>query len=213
MRTRRLAHGWELTGLPGLSPHLVAEFIRPALRAVPGSLAARLGPCRLSLPARLRNPDLSSRWTQTGERLEIEVATEGTEEHDVAMELLLCLGQALWETAGPGNRTAYLKLLLEEIEAEVSGEIDEQALEEKRLVLASRLSARSPRRFQRYARASFAGTLAEYLHCLWHDVTIRTGPDHLPALWLRRRLETLARWFPPDRGYRLFAGKTQTTGR
>ena len=210
MGTRRLAHGWELTDQPGLSPHLVAELIRPALRAVPAALAARLGACRIWLPSELENPDLSSRWTQTGERLEIEVATEGTEEHDVAMELLLCLGQALWETAGPGDRAAYLKLLLEEIEAEVSGEIDEQALREKRLALASRLSARSRRRLERYACASFAGTVAEYVHCLWHDVTIRTGPDYLSAPWLRRRLETLARWFPPGRGYRLFGQKTQT---
>jgi hypothetical protein len=34
---------------------------------------------------------------------------------------------------------------------------------------------------------------AEYVHCLWHDVTIRTGEEYLPAPQLRRRLELLAR--------------------
>src|ERR1035437_4974519 len=35
-----------------------------------------------------------------------------------------------------------------------------------------------------------------------HEVTVRTGPDYLPVAPLRRRLELLARWFPPNRGYR-----------
>jgi hypothetical protein len=46
--------------------------------------------------------------------------------------------------------------------------------------------------------------MAEYVRRLWHEVTVRTGPDYLPAAPLRRRLELMARWFPPNRGYRLF---------
>ena len=49
--------------------------------------------------------------------------------------------------------------------------------------------------------------LFQYIHSLWHDVTVRTSEEHLPAQWLRRRLEFLARWFPPDRGHRLFPGR------
>jgi hypothetical protein len=69
---------------------------------------------------------------------------------------------------------------------------------------ASRSDANNVKRLTRYGRASFAGTVAEYVHCLWHEVTVRTGPDYLPVPPLRRRLELLARWFPPNRGYRLF---------
>ena len=68
----------------------------------------------------------------------------------------------------------------------------------------SRSPANSGQRLTRYGRSSFAGTAAEFVHSLWHEVTIRTDPDYLPALALRRRLELMARWFPPDRGYRLF---------
>ena|SRR2546430_12785496 len=86
----------------------------------------------------------------------------------------------------------------------VSGEIDEEALKEKRALFSRRACARSRTHLERYACASFAGTVAEYVHCLWHDVTVRTGREHLPSVWLRRRLQLLARWFPPDRGHRLF---------
>ncbi len=130
--------------------------------------------------------------------------TAGAEEHDVAMELLLCLGQALWERLSEAELRAYWLLLREEISKGVEGEIDEQALEEKRSLFASRANANSAGRLTRYGRASFAGTAAEYVHSLWHDVTVRAGPDYLPAPQLRRRLELLASWFPPDRGYRLF---------
>jgi hypothetical protein len=150
------------------------------------------------------NPALASQWVTTKDRLEIELASEGIDGHDLAMELLLCLGQALWEAVLPDERKAYLKLLCAEIEAGVSGEIDEGSLREKRALFSTRASARSRSRLEQYARSSFAATVAEYVHCLWHDVTVRTGSEHLPALWLRRRLELLARWLPPDRGHRLF---------
>jgi len=55
-----------------------------------------------------------------------------------------------------------------------------------------------------YGAASFAGTAAEYIHCLWHDVTIRSGRDFLPARQLKARLDLLSRWFPPAPGHRLF---------
>lgn len=200
----RLGHGWRLASAWEAPADVIREFVRPALRAVPGSIATRLGVCRIRLAARLEDADPASQWSQSEAGLEIAVATGGIEGHDVAMELLLCLGQALWERAGPRNREAYLKLLWEEIEAGVCGEIDEEALREKSRLLASRVAASSRRRLEAYARASFAGTVAEYIHCLWHDVTVRSGPDYLPAERLRRRLELMAGWFPPDRGYRLF---------
>lgn len=199
----RLAHGWTLEGGPGHFAALVRDFIRPAVRAVPSSLARRLGSCRIFLPAELA-AGVASRWTAADDGLVVQVSTAESEAHDVAMELLLCLGQALWEKLTDEEVRAYWEILCQEVGAGVEAEIDEQALEEKRSLLKSRSHAHSVKRLARYARASFAGTAAEYIHCLWHDVTVRTGPDYLPAPWLRRRLELLKRWFPPDRGHRLF---------
>lgn len=201
--TSRLAHGWKLLCTASPSETLLREFIRPAVRAVPLSMACRLGCCRITLSAEA-DPTVASRWVETDAGLEISVITAGSEDHDIALELLLCLGQALWEKLSDAEIRTYWLLLDEEIRAGIDGEIDEQALEEKRCLLGSRLHARSPRQLVRYGRASFAGTAAEYVHCLWHEVTVRTGPNYLPAPQLRRRLELLARWFPPDRGFRLF---------
>jgi hypothetical protein len=119
------------------------------------------------------------------------------------MELLLCLGQALWQKLNPGQLKAYWLLLRSELLAGISGEIDEDALREKRALLGGHISATSDRRLGRYGLASFAGTAAEYVHCLWHDVSVVTGPEHLPAQQLWRRLELLSIWFPPDRGHQL----------
>jgi len=199
----RLAHKWLLSRDSGISESLVRDFIRPAVRAVPSPMAWRLGPCRIALLAQAED-DVTSRWTTTASALEVSVTTSEFEEHDIAMELLVCLGQALWERLSVAELNAYWTILRDEINSGIEGEIDEQALDEKRSLLASRSHANSARHLESYGCSSFAGTAAEYVHCLWHDVSIRSGADYLPAGPLHRRLELLARWFPPDRGHRLF---------
>jgi len=78
--------------------------------------------------------------------------TAGSEDHDIAMELLLCLGQALWEKLFDRELREYWLVLDQEIREGMSGEIDEQALEEKRSLLASRVHARSRRQLARYGQ-------------------------------------------------------------
>ena len=167
----RLAHGWTLDRGPSLSAALVREFIRPAVRAVPSSMARRLGSCRISLPPEVAS-GVASRWTAANGGLEVSVTTAGIEEHDVAMELVLCLGQALWERLSDGQLREYWLVLDQEIRAGISGEIDEQALEEKRSLFESRSHANNVKRLTGYGRASFTGTVAEYVHCLWHEVKL-----------------------------------------
>ena len=143
----RLAHRWTLLRRPGLSHALVREFIRPAVRAVPASMARRLGDCRISFE--MAEATVASRWTETEAGLEVSVMTAASEDHDIAMELLLCVGQALWEKLSDGELREYWLVLDQEIRAGISGEIDEQALEEKRSLLASRVHTRSRRRLAR----------------------------------------------------------------
>ena len=173
------------------------ETIREALASVPAALARRLGAVQFDL--RASEEEVASRWRWGKTGVEVEVNPNETSPHDCALELLTCLGQALWNSASAEERRAWLKLLREEIEAEVEGEIDERALREKRAMLSSRVLAASPRRMERYAEASFAGTAAEFVHSLWHEVTVQDGPDYLPLPWLRRRLGLFTRWFPAAR--------------
>ena len=205
MRTgsTRLAHGWGLVRAPGTAGPLVAEFLRPAIRAVPFAMAKRLGPCRIVITSGFEASDQTSKWSVTETAVEISVAAENADAHDAALELLTCLGQVLWDKLSAAERTAYWRLLEAEIRQGIRGEIDEAAVEAKQQVLAGH--ARSPQRLEQYGLASFAATAAEYVHSLWHDVSVREGPDHLPAPQLRRRLALFARWFPPNPGYRLFA--------
>jgi hypothetical protein len=157
-------------------------------------MAHELGRCRVSVVEDLGRPSLASQWTSTELGLEISLAAAGRSDHDIALELLVCLGQALWERLSCSQLTSYWQLLDDEIGAGTTGEIDEDALKQKRLLLANHNSAASNRRLKRYGAASFAGTVSEYVHSLWHDVTVRTGPAFLPAPQLRRRLEWLACW-------------------
>jgi len=61
------------------------------------------------------------------------VTTSDLEDHDIAMELLLlCLGQALWGRLSTNELRAYWSLLEQETSDGITGEIDEQTLEEKR---------------------------------------------------------------------------------
>jgi len=187
-----------------LPPAVLEEFIRPAIHAVPSSMAGELGSCHITLRPILSKPGIGSQWRSLKGALEIVAAFAEVEDHDLAMEILLCLGQALWQQLSEDRAKAYITLLAEEMTAGVVGEIDEAACESKLRLLSRRGSGWSRRSLADYAMASFAGTAAEYVHCLWHDVTVRSGPEHLPPERLRRRLKMFARWFPPDRGYRLF---------
>ena len=170
-------------------------------------MAQRLGPCRIAIVPQFDDPARASEWSHQGDILDMAVAALSVEEHDVALELLTCLGQALWERLSSTELEKYWKLIKAEMDEGVTGEIDEDALAAKQLLIADHDHAASPQYLEDYGRASFAGTAAEYVHCMWHDVNIRTGPEHLTAEHLRRRLKLLARWFPPNPGYRLFARK------
>jgi hypothetical protein len=205
MKALRIAHGWRLVNRAQLPPETLRDFVRAPVRAVPPALAARVGFCRIELLPLLDPPELSSRSTAPHRSLEIELATSGIEPHDLAMELLISIAQRAWERTAPAEREAWLRLLASEIDSAAAGEIDEEVLELKRALLASRAAARNTALIEDYTAVSFAVTLAEYVHCLWHDVTVRDGPACLDPAALRRRLQLFARWFPPGRGRRLFA--------
>ena len=137
----RLAHGWQLSVNPEIPHEVIGSFIRPAVRAIPLEMARQIGKCRLFLLTDLGDSDLASQWRVSPRGVEISVATEGREGHEIALELLLCLGQALWEKLTTDQLKVYWQLLDAEFQAGVKGEIDDEALTKKRILLRNRFSA------------------------------------------------------------------------
>jgi len=198
----RLAHRWTLLRHPGLSHALVREFIRPAVRAVPASMARRLGHCRISLE--IADSTVASQWTETEAGLEVSVITAESEDHDIAMELLLCLGQVLWEKLSDGELREYWLVLDQEIRAGISSEIDEQALEEN--------APCWPAGSTPVAGGNWPATAGPPLPGRRLSTSIACGtrsPRERDRTTFRHRScasgwSCWPGWFPPDRGYRLF---------
>ena len=120
--------------LPG---EVLEEYVRGPIAEIPASIAGRIGACAVRIEARL-DGEASSRWTASeAGGAEIELAAGGLEPHDLAMELLICVGQIVWERAAEEERSEYLRLLERELREGASGEIDEDVLRAKKAFGAS----------------------------------------------------------------------------
>lgn len=164
-----------------------------ACACIPPKVIQRTGPITFQAQRELDDRDALSRWTQSATGLFIELATEDVEPHDLALELLTCVGQALWERVEDEERRAWLSVLLEETGTGIRGELDEAALEAKQFL---RTHPASPDALEAYAAAAFAASFAEYVHSLWHDIEFNEGEDFLPEAAVKRRFELLSGWFP-----------------
>jgi hypothetical protein len=216
-----LAHGWELCSGLHLTPSEDRIMVREPARAVPSALAERLGKLRvLVVPyigcsdagdaVRFLKPPGESHtavWVEEQGRLNLVLACKELDAHDTGFEFLGSIAQMALPKITPGELDRYTQLIHEEIRLGVRGEIDKDAFEAKAAFLKQRDSAspRAAKRFDRYMDVSLSGTLAEYMHGLWHDVQIRVGPDYLPVPQLRDRMTLLSEIFPPNPGYDLFA--------
>ena len=99
--------------------------------------------------------------------------------------------------------TRYSRLLREELNADVHGEVDESSWRLKQVLRRSK-SVGATKAFQAYSRQSFVDTLTLYLHGICCDIDVDTGPRQLPSRYLRKRLLALAELFPPPQGYAVF---------
>jgi hypothetical protein len=108
--------------------------------------------------------------------------------------------------AAHGNEdldSRYSRLLREELNAEVHGEVDETSWRLKQVLRRSKSSA-STKAFREYSRQSFIDTLTLYLHGICCDIDVETGPRQLPSRYLRKRLVLLREVFPPPESYAVF---------
>ena len=81
----------------------------------------------------------------------------------------------------------YIRVLRDELSADVHGEVDEPSWRLKQAMRRSQ-NVRNGKAFREYARQSFADTLTLYLHGICCDIDVDTGPRQLPSRYLRKRL-------------------------
>jgi hypothetical protein len=113
------------------------------------------------------------------------------------------LANVLAEQWSPEAEARYTRLLREELNAEVHGEVDEASWRLKQTLRRGK-SAAAAKNFGKYARQSFIDTLTLYLHGICCDIDVETGPRQLPSRYLRKRLLLLEELFPPPKGYAVF---------
>ena len=113
------------------------------------------------------------------------------------------LANVLGEQWTPDAETRYTRLLREELNADVHGEVDEASWRLKQTLRRGK-SAAAAKNFGKYARQSFIDTLTLFLHGLCCDIDVETGPRQLPSRHLRKRLLLIEELFPPPKGYALF---------
>ena len=112
------------------------------------------------------------------------------------------LADVLGEQWSRETETRYSRLLSEELNADVHGEVDEASWRLKQSMRRGKSS--SNKNFAAYARQSFIDTLTLYLHGICCDIDVETGPRQLPSRYLRKRLILFEELFPPPKGYAVF---------
>ncbi len=99
----------------------------------------------------------------------------------------------------------FVRLLREELNNRVHGEVDEEGWQLKQSLLRRQVNPRRETKlFRAYARQALIDTFTLYLHGICCDIDVETGPRQLPSRFLRRRLELLHSYFPPPSGYAVF---------
>ena len=105
---------------------------------------------------------------------------------------------------GPKKRSrSILRLLREELNARVHGEVDEESWHMKQALLRRDSNIRKETKaFRDYARQSLIDTLTLYLHGICCDIDVETGPRQLPSRYLRKRLNAALQPVSAARGLR-----------
>jgi hypothetical protein len=209
-----------------LSPAEERTMVREPVQAVPGRIVERLGNLRLLLVPYLachESGDLvtvekpegekhSTVWVEHDHRIHLLLSCRDLDAHDTGFELLATLAELVRARLTPEELGKYTRLVEDELQRGVPGEIDDDARQAKQALVERHSGRRSNSGLGTYRDASFTSTLAEYMHGLWHDVQIRVGPEHLPVADLRRRMILMSELFPPNAGYQVFSKELETEG-
>ncbi len=130
-------------------------------------------------------------------------ALKGREMAEYHYRFYHVLANVLGEQWTDDAETRYSRLLREELNADVHGEVDETSWRLKQSLRRGK-TATTNKTFGKYAQQSFIDTLTLYLHGICCDIDVETGPRQIPSRYLRKRLLLLEQLFPPPKGYAVF---------
>ena len=145
----------------------------------------------------------TSTQLKLGEETVLAFALKDQEVAEYHYRFYHLLATLLGEQWDEETETRYGRVLREELNSDVHGEVDEPSWRLKQTLRRGR-SAASLRAFRTYSRQSFIDTLTLYLHGICCDIDVDTGPRQLPSRYLRKRLLALEEMFPPPTGYAVF---------
>jgi hypothetical protein len=211
-----------------MSEEDLKEYLEEPVAALPPAIAAALPKISILLVPYLERgngKDGSRAKTTSGEYVSIEKPAEGRTASATQLKLggetvlaFALKGQEVAEyhyrfyhllaavLGDEWNETIesrYSRLLREELNADVHGEVDEASWRLKQVLRRSK-SGVTTKAFHAYSRQSFIDTLTLYLHGICCDIDVDTGPRQLPSRYLRKRLLALEELFPAPQGYAVF---------
>jgi hypothetical protein len=106
----------------------------------------------------------------------------------------------------------FTTLIMDELNRTARGEVDERSyLLKQKLARRQGKPGSETKIMRQYVRQALEDTLTLYLHGLCCDIDVDPGPRQLASRYLRRRLELLAEWFPPNPGFVLFPSEPRPT--
>jgi hypothetical protein len=112
------------------------------------------------------------------------------------------ISNLLWDLKDANARSRFSALLVEEGNAGVHGEVDEESWRTKQQLQRRNGKVKADSKiFIEYLKASFVDTMTLYLHGICCDIDVDTGPRQLPSRYLRKRLQLLQELFPPPVDY------------
>lgn len=202
-----------------MSEEDLKEYLKEPVAALPPSIAATLPKLSILLVPYLARKTKASEYVSaerppasqaspsaqlvTDQETVLAFALKDREMAEYHYRFYQRLSTVLAEQLPREVESRFVRMLRDELTADVHGEVDEASWRIKQTLKRGK-SATANRNFPKYAHQSFIDTLTLYLHGICCDIDVDTGPRQLPSRYLRKRLLLMEELFPPPKGYAVF---------
>ncbi len=188
-----------------LPPVIVAQLPKISILIVPYLTKEK---SEKSLVSMVAPPKDKLSWTaqvRNGEETVLAFTFTGHDVSEYHYRFYQQIAGLIWTNPSASDaeaRSRYTALAVEELNANIHGEVDEESWRTKQQLQRRAGKVRTDSKiFAEYSKASFIDTMTLYLHGLCCDIDVDTGPRQLPSRFLRKRLLLLKELYPPPADY------------